>query len=76
MQFHHVSIKGNYPLTASYCTACLSFVGVSSHEGLLKQPEQEHRCRADKPAETKSGEAKRADPSSDQFTQEEEENAA
>ncbi len=76
MQFHHVSIKGNYPLTASYCTACLSFVGVSSHEGLLKQPEQEHRCRSDRPADTKTAEAKAADPAPDQLTQEDEKNAA
>jgi hypothetical protein len=71
MQFHHVSIKGNYPLTASYCTACLSFVGVSSHEGLLKQPEQEHRCPARKTAE-----AEAADPGSDQLTEGEQKNAA
>ncbi len=72
MQFHHVSIKGNYPLTASYCAACLSFIGVSTHEGLLKQPEQEHRCRnrrtpeqvastrTDQPAPDKENEKKAA----------------
>jgi hypothetical protein len=44
MQFHHVSIRGTHPIFISYCASCMAFVGASSHEGLLKELDKEHRC--------------------------------